>query len=368
MGDGDVRMNLPGLLRERLPSGAHRYRVRVAGNAGRRIALTVTPDHPDFLDHYRDARAGVARQPRQRAAEHGTLAWLAGLYLKHLAAMVDAGQASALTLKERRSLSAYVLAQKSQQPRSAGRDYAGLPAVMPAAELHAFKDRMASKPGKARNVWKFLRAMYDYGIERGHVTLNPARAVTAPVYRSAGGAVPWSLDDLKRFRDTHGPGTMAHLALTLFMFTACRIGDAHQLGRQHERQDGAVTWLDWQPSKKGSHPVSIPMLPPLVRAVKAQTVVGPTYLLTAKGKPFASPEALRNRLQKWCAQAGIEDRSAHGIRKAAGHLLALHGATQYEIMAVHGHANASTSEIYTAGVERRELGRMATARLASLDW
>ena len=34
------------------------------------------------------------------------------------------------------------------------------------------------------------------------------------------------------------------------------------------------------------------MLAPLERAIRAQTVVGPAYLLTAHGKPFASPEAL----------------------------------------------------------------------------
>lgn len=73
-------------------------------------------------------------------------------------------------------------------------------------------------------------------------------------------------------------------------------------------------------------------------------------------------------MQTWCRDAGLTGLSSHGIRKAAGHLMALHGATQYEIMAVHGHANASSSEVYTKGVERQRLAERANSRLASIDW
>lgn len=40
-----------------------------------------------------------------------------------------------------------------------------------------------------------------------------------------------TLEDLNQFRATHPPETMADLALTLFMFTACRISDIIHLGR-----------------------------------------------------------------------------------------------------------------------------------------
>lgn len=102
--------------------------------------------------------------------------------------------------------------------------------------------------------------------------------------------------------------------------------------------------------------------------MRAQTAIGPAYLLTEHGKPFASPEALRNRFKKWCRSADLEDLSSHEIRKAAGHLMALKGATQYEIMSVHGHANAATSQVYTESVERMKLGEMAASKLAGMDW
>jgi integrase len=296
------------------------------------------------------------------------MGWILQTYLDHLSLMVKAGQASPLTLKQRRGQIAFILDQQSEQPRTRGQRYETLPMTIPASELVAFRDRMAATPGKARNVWKTLRAAYDHATERNMISQNPARAVARPAYTSQGGATPWTLDDLEKYRAKHPPGTTAHLALTLFMFTACRIGDAVILGRGHEERHAGALWLAWQPGKKGSRHVRIPVLPPLERAIRAQRIIGPAYLLTAYGKPFASPEALRNRFGKWCAEAEIEGRTSHGIRKAAGHLLALHGATQYEITAVHGHANASTSEIYTRGYDRILLAEKAMTRLEIMEW
>ncbi|MDP1669812.1 hypothetical protein [Phaeovulum sp.] len=65
---------------------------------------------------------------------------------------------------------------------------------------------------------------------------------------------------------------------------------------------------------------------------------------------------------------GAEGLSSHGIRKAAGELLALQGASQYHIMAVHGHSSAKTSEVYTKGVERDRLAEQAMRMLEGMEW
>lgn len=364
---GDVKFLYVGLCHE--PHGKKmRWRVRVDGQPGRKITIPVGPDDHDFLRHYKAARAGERLDAPPPPPAENTMAWLFRAYLKHLEKTVRQGSASPLTLKERKSLTEFVLSQRSEQRRTHGLEYRGLPASIPAVELEAFKDRMRDKPGKARNVWKLLIAAYDFGRRRGMVSTNPARSVDRPQYKSRGGAKPWTADDLKKFRKTHAFGTMPHLCLTLFMFTACRIGDAYQLGRKHEVRKNGGLWLEWQPSKRGSTPVCIPVLPPLKRAIQHQKVVGETYLLTGHGRPFASAESLRNSLRKWCGEAGLEGLSSHGIRKAAGHLLALHGATQYEITAIHGHANASTSEVYTKGYDRMLLSERAMSRLEGMDW
>lgn len=302
------------------------------------------------------------------ACEHGTMGWLFNAYLVHLEDRVAQKVSSPLTLKERKNLARFVLEQKSEQQTSMGRVYANMKVNIPEFELEAFKDRMLSTPGKAKNVWKLLIAVFDFGMNRGHCKTNPARAVSSPIYKSKGGAIPWTIEDLEAFKKIHPQGSAAHLALTLFMFTACRISDAVLLGRANEVKKNGVLWLEWQPVKKGSKFVQIPMLEPLQVALNSRTVIGSQYLLTAHGKPFRSPEGLRNRLKKWCEEAGIDGKSSNGIRKAAGHLLALNGATQYEIMAVHGHANAATSQIYTDAVERSKLGEAAVRKLSNMKW
>jgi integrase len=238
---------------------------------------------------------------------------------------------------------------------------------IPQEELVAFRDAYAATSGAADNTIKAVRSMYAWAVERKLTKVNPATGI-GRIHVGQGGATPWSVDDLRKYRERHPPGTDAHLALTLFMFTAARIGDVIVLGRGHEAVRDGITWLSWQPGKRGSRPVSIPMLPPLYAATRASTVVGKTYLLTAHGRPWASAEGFRNRFKDWCDQAGLGHLSAHGIRKAAGNLLAEAGATQHQIMVIHGHSQAKTSEVYTRDVARTRLARDAMALLAGLEW
>ncbi|SFG13813.1 hypothetical protein SAMN04488020_101281 [Palleronia marisminoris] len=96
--DGDARVDFSGLMIERLPSGNTRCRVRMKGDKARKITLPVNPDHPDFADHYRAARAGERLSVTGvHGPDRGTLGWLVALNLERLSATVAAGQASPLT-------------------------------------------------------------------------------------------------------------------------------------------------------------------------------------------------------------------------------------------------------------------------------
>ena len=350
-----------------MPSGNVRYLVRVQGKPSKRITLSVGPDHADFHEHYLAARAGSQVSTAVRKCAAGTLGWLVDGYIAHLEALCAAGQASPLTLKQRKPFATEFKTARSTSTRSKGRVYKDLPLSIPQDELARFMDTFTATPGKAKNMLKFLRALFVWGISRGHCGVNPAAGLTVS-YTNKGGAKPWTTDDLAKYRKAHPKGTMAHLALSLFMFTACRIGDAYRLGRGNEDTKMGQQWIGWQPAKRGSSYVEVPMLAPLLAATRAQRIIGPTYLLTSHGVPFKSAEGLRNKFSSWCKDAGIEGKSSHGIRKAAGHLLSLNGATQYEIMAVHGHANASTSEVYTRGADRQRLAAAAVSKLAGMDW
>lgn len=358
-----MNIDLPGLIREDLPSGNTRWRVRVAGNKRKRITLAIPPDHPDFLTHYHAARRGLRSEaPKQTDAVRYSLAWLMDEFERWMETEVAADRLDTKTLKQRRAFYA-----RLREP------YGRKHMAMPVEAVVTIRNSMAETPGAADNMVKALRAMFAWAMqpERRLLDSNPTTGI-AKINRGTG-ATPWSVNDMKRFRERHPAGTMAHLALSLFMFTACRIEDVVRFGRGNEVTIDGVRSLHWQPAKKGSRPVTVPILPPLERALRAQKVIGPTYLLRHDGKPFASAGSFDNWFRKRIIEAGLcangkATRSSHGIRKAAGEILALEGATQYHIMAVHGHASARTSEVYTAGVNRQQLARDAMLRLGRMEW
>lgn len=365
-----MKINLPGLLREPLRGGGHRWRVRVEGKPGQRIPLSVTPDHPEFMEIYRAARAGVHIEPARPASEMAirhSVGWLVALYLEHCEDMVAKGQMDGQTLKQRRHLLGRLKDHKATSGQAKGKPFADLHMQIPPHELVALRDAYAATSGSADNMLAATRAMYRWAIDRKITSINPAVGI-ARIHKNQGGATPWTVEDLQKYRDRWPEGTRQHLALMVFMCTAARVSDAIKLGRRHEFTHLGETWLDWTPEKAHARRVRIPMAAPLAEAIRAQTVVGPTYLLNSYGRPFSSTEAFRNNFRVWCAEAGLKGKSSHGIRKAVGHLLAQHGATQYGIMSIHGHDDPATSKVYTDGVERDALAAQTMALFKTIKW
>lgn len=354
-------VKLPGLLREPLPSGNFRYRVRVEGDKKRRITLTTTPDDDAFLDEYKAARRGITSggSTDSRAPER-SFAWLTFQFEDAMQARVDRGEMDPRTLKQRASFFA----------RLRG-DYGDFEMEMPRRAVIKIRDSMADTPGAANNCVKSLRAMYAWALEREIVSANPTDHVRAlpTSARKEKGAKPWAVEDLQQFRHVHKEGTTAHTALSLFMFTACRLDDARDFGPHSIRQIDGVEYLDWQPKKKGSARVTIPLMPPLKRAVELSgNSNAERWLLTGWGKPFSSVNSFGNWFRERVEEAGLTGLSPHGIRKAAGNLMAMSGVSQYHIMAVHGHTQAKTSEVYTAGVNRAALARDAMKAMSGIEW
>ncbi len=355
-----MKTKLPGLLYEKLPSGNYRYRVRKEGDKGNRVTLTVGPDHSDFLQQYKAARLGVRPETSAQIitlAPKGSIQWLADMHIAWLSTEVGHGNQSWKTLKKRKMM----LRRLTSIAGEFGTD-------IPRSEIIKFRDLFSNTPVMADDMIAAIRVMYDWGIERGYCQENPAAGIKN-FGRKGTGAVPWSRKDLKQFKAHHHPGSMAYLALTLLAFTACRIGDARLLGRHNEVRRDGVTYIEWQPEKRGASFVSIPMMPQLLKAIRETTIVSPkAYLVTSHGKPFTSSDAISQRFSKWCREAGLQNRTAHGIRKAVGHILAEAGCTQYQIMAIHGHSESRTSEVYTRAVERPELAKQAISVMNNLEW
>jgi integrase len=289
--------------------------------------------------------------------------WLVDRYLAHLDAKAAAGLASHATAKQRRSLLTRLCVHRD----GTGAAYGGLDIDLPPQAFVHVRDAWMHTPAEADNLMKGARAMYAWAIEQGYRQVNPVAGI-AKIHSPGGGAKPWTPADLKQFLAKYPIGTTQHAWVSLCMFTACRLGDARVLGRRHEVEHAGVTWLEWQPGKRGSAPMTLPVMPALKRSLRALPVLGPTYLLTTRGKTFSSVNSLGNTVRDWCIDAGLKDRSSHGIRKATAGLLAEAGCSQHQIMAILAHTQAKTSEVYTRDAERRILAANAMQSMAGLEW
>lgn len=349
-----------GLLKERMPSGAFRYRVRVEGESKKRIRIFVDPNHPKFGEHYHAARLGFQMPPEPEEtirAVKNSIGWLCDKHLDWLAREVSAGQADIKTLQKRTGL-------LNRLRKDWGAHNA---ATMPTSWVIRVRDEMNATPAAADSMVEAIRVVYKWAGNRTSISINPAVGVPK-IDRGKGGAKPWTADDLRRFKAQWPPGTTPYLCLTILMFTACRIGDARMLGRQHEFVRDGVRGLAWQPGKKNSAPMEMPMLPPLYEATRAPTVQGSTYLLSTLGRPFASPGSLSTAFRNWCASAGMPNRSAHGVRKGFAGLIAEGGATEHQIMAILAHTEPRTSAKYTKDARRWRLSVSAMDFVAGMDW
>ncbi|MSU89865.1 tyrosine-type recombinase/integrase [Rhodobacteraceae bacterium 2CG4] len=360
-------MHIEGLHRE-VRKGVVRYRVAEKANPKKRCLLprAIDPQHPRFGDYYRAYRNGSVQidAPIEKAATKRSVEWLVTRYIEFFEKEVKAGLKSKLTLSRRRNQ----LVRLCEHPAEKGGTYGEYDLDLPTVAWEQFNLDKISTPGEADNTMKAVRAMYELAMKRGWISHNPAKGVKA-YKQNKGGAKPWTPEDMKQYRERHPAGTMAHLYLTLLMFAGARISDAVWLGPKQLAKLNGRTDLKWQPKKKGSAPVMLPVMPPLDTAIKAQKVVHPdAFIPRADGQPFASSAALGNKVRDWITQAGLTNRSSHGVRKSVAELLSESGMTQYQVMSVLAHTEAKSSEIYTKDAERRRLAERAMNALEGYEW
>ena len=88
-----------------------------------------------------------------------------------------------------------------------------------------------------------------------------------------------------------------------------------------------------------------------------------TYLVTEFGKPFTN-NGFGNWFGDRCREAGLQDRSAHGLRKASARRLAEWGATTEQIKAWCGWKTAKEADRYLREVNQRKLAGSVVTLLA----
>ncbi len=326
----------------RFPSGNVRYYYRPKGQKG--IPMPDLPeDHPEFLAAYAKA-AGV--KPR-RPSREGSLA--AGFELYKAS---DAFAALAVGTRDARRR---MIDDAAKRYGHANR--ASLAARHIEHDLRRFR-------GHARNNrLKMWRGFCKWMVEHDRLEHDPSDGLKKSATAKSKGHPPWTADQIEAFRGYWPIGSIERLAFELIYWTGSRVSDAVRLGPGNIDREG---WLTFHQQKTGGE-VWIPFrralpefaeafaddLAQLHAAINARNERHMTFLHTRKGASRSSKS-----VSQWFAakarKAGIEKRTAHGLRKARAKALAEAGGSAPQIGAWTGHESLKEIERYIRDFSKRK--------------
>jgi integrase len=302
---------------------------------GSRVRLKAAYGSPEFWQEYQDALSGLSR--RRDKASAGSLAWLVERY-RETAAWTDL---SVATRRQRENILRHVLEKAGNQPAS----------KITRAHIVDGRDRRAATPAQARHFIDTMRSLYEWATEAQHVKTDPTLGVKYPKQPKTGGFAPWTEDDIATYERRWPLGTRQRVWLDVLAYTGLRRGDVVQLGRQHVR-DGVA----YVKTEKTDTPVALEILPILAQTLAAGPCGDLTFIIGANGRPMTK-ESFGNAFRDACRAAGLRDRSAHGLRKAAATRAAVSGATLAQLNAIFGWTGAKMALHYIETADRTRLAR-----------
>jgi integrase len=195
-------------------------------------------------------------------------------------------------------------------------------------------------------LWKFGGEFCDLDLGA-----SPALGI-AKVHVGSDGHQPWPQHVLDRFPD--GAEPMLRLAFLLLLFSGQRIGDVARMKWEHF--DGER--ISVRQEKTGER-LWVPADGQLLAALKAAQRYGNGYMLNAaRGKPI-SKDWLYRRIKARLDEIGALECVPHGLRKNAACALIEAGCSDYEAMAITGHRDLKTFQIYTRAVRNYRLAESA---------
>lgn len=327
-----------------------------------KIRLNGSPDTAEFAAAYQAALAsstGTLKTTDSPLAhpKQGTWRWLCVQYF----ASARFAQLDERTQKVRRQ----VLEKTFDEPIAPGaaEKFGACPlSKMSRKAVRILRDRRADRPEAANERLKAIRRAFAWAIEDDlqGVSDNPTRDV--PYLKGkVGGHHSWTPEEVAQFENFHPIGTKARLAMALLLYTGQRRSDIVLFGKQHVR-DG---WLRFtQRKNRNRRPITLalPVLPVLQDIIDKSPGGDLTFLVTEHGAPYTF-NGFGNWFGRQCRLAGLENCSAHGLRKAGAVIAAENGATAHQLMSIFGWLTMQEAERYTRAAERRRLAKDATALL-----
>jgi integrase len=314
---------------------------------GPRVRIRSAFGTPEFYSEYQAAIAGLPARPTPKddRTEAGTLAWLVERYRETTAWT----GLSLATRRQRENIFEHVLKSAGRQPF----EKITTPSIMTG------RDRRSATPAQARNFLDAMRGLFRWAVKAKIIKADPTSGVDNPPRPKTEGFPVWTDDDIAAY-EAHWPiGTRQRVWLDVLVYTGLRRGDAVRFGRQHIRNGvGSLK------TEKTNTALTLPILPVLSRTLDAGPCGDLTFIAGENGRPLAK-ESFGNLFRKACREAGLQNRSAHGLRKAAATRAANAGATVAQLEAIFGWNGGTMAALYTKAADRRRLALQAMTLLSN---
>ncbi|MFN4159377.1 MAG: tyrosine-type recombinase/integrase [Gemmobacter sp.] len=226
---------------------------------------------------------------------------------------------------------------------------------------HIQKDLAGLKPHPANARLKVWRALCGWWCAVGLKAENPGEGVKRRKVPRSQGHKFWTEEDVAAFRARWPLASAERLAFELLHWTGARMSDAVRLTEGMIGRDG---WLTYAQGKTG-HEVHIPLRCPapayadpagqaqLLAAMDARPARHALLMVTQHGKGRSIKAA-----SAWFAAAaraaGVRGKSAHGLRKRRGNILAENGANTKQMAAWLGHESLAMVQHYSKGADLRK--------------
>lgn len=300
------------------------------------------PSSPDFLIQYNEALAASGITAKKIVGV-GSLEWLIARYRETTAyrGLSDA------TRRQRDNIFEGVVKKAGQHA------YAK---ITKRIIVQGREDRVET-PAQARNFLDAMRGLFRWALEADMVKVDPTEGVKNPPRPKTEGFLPWTEEDVSAYEERWPAGTKERVWLHVLLYTGLRRGDAVMLGKQHVR-NGVATIR----TEKTGMEVSVPILPELEQTLAAGPTGDLAFIVGETGKPLKK-ESFGNMFRTACAAAGLENKSAHGVRKIGAIRAAESGLTVNELEALFGWSGGTMASHYTRTADRKRLAATASEKI-----
>ncbi|WP_456821803.1 tyrosine-type recombinase/integrase [Bradyrhizobium sp. USDA 4502] len=239
----------------------------------------------------------------------------------------------------------------------------------------------ARTPSQAGNLLSAVRGMIRWLIDENHLDEDDDPTIglksgKAKASRETGGFLPWTEDDMAKYRKKWPLGTEARLMFDILHYTFLRLGDAHRFGPPHLRQIVRKMAVQIATEKsQGNTTVTVPVHPEFaesLRAARAAGIVGAEVFTgkTVRGRiqPM-NKKAWAAKFKKYAVLAGVKEpkKSCHGVRKARAEVAAYADCTESQMMAMFGWTDPKMPAHYIAQANRERLGMSGMEKIVTYD-